>query len=229
MSQPQILLCTPQTPEGEATMAALVERILPPLVQSELARFYALQEGALSNGVAIVIPDNHLAEDLRTKALTAKFDLVHQLALDVTDQEAVEAEIAQLARTAELEGKFHIAHWARVTDAVFSEPEAENTAQPDINTGKFIEIYYDIAAIPPDYDHPLDFRNAAMERIEVALAEAGIGEWSGAESGMNLKTGAPEVNFGFEVTAFEPAEATVREAIRGTPFEGIREIVRSEM
>ncbi|MDA5093230.1 hypothetical protein O2N63_03940 [Aliiroseovarius sp. KMU-50] len=32
-----------------------------------------------------------------------------------------------------------------------------------------IEIYYDIESIPGTFDHPLEFRNAAMELIEGAL------------------------------------------------------------
>lgn len=85
---------------------------------------------------------------------------------------------------------------------------------------KSIEIYYDIADIPAGYDHYLDFRNDAMDLIETALAEANAGEWSGAESGMG------EVNFGFEVEDFDCAERIVRATVKGTPFEGIREITR---
>ena len=87
---------------------------------------------------------------------------------------------------------------------------------------KAIEIYYDIAAIPVGQGDPLDFRNAAMERIEAALEDAGAGAWTGADSGMG------EVNFGFEVEDFEAAEAIVRRAVAGTPFAGIREIARKE-
>jgi len=85
---------------------------------------------------------------------------------------------------------------------------------------KSIEIYYDIADIPERHGHFLDFRNAAMELIETALAEADAGEWEGAESGMG------EVNFGFSVTDFDRAEQIVRASVKGTPYEGIREIVR---
>ena len=91
-----------------------------------------------------------------------------------------------------------------------------------------IEIYYDIAAISGisnrDEMSPeaLAFRNAAMEHVERAVEAAGAGSWAGAE------IGAGEVNFGFNVNDFDEAESTVREAVKGTRFEGIREIVRNE-
>ncbi len=90
---------------------------------------------------------------------------------------------------------------------------------------KSIEIYYDIASIPgisdpDDAMAALDFRNEAMEYIEEKLADAGLGEWTGAEIGMG------EVNFGFEVNDFDAAEAAVRAAVAGTKFAGIREITR---
>lgn len=93
---------------------------------------------------------------------------------------------------------------------------------------KSIEIYYDIATIPGltgrrnDATKALDFRNAAMEHIEQALAEAGAGEWQGAE------IGSGEVNFGFDVEDFAQAEQIVRASVAGTPYENIREIVRHE-
>ena len=93
---------------------------------------------------------------------------------------------------------------------------------------KSIEIYYDIAAIPGisnrDEMSPeaLAFRNAAMEHVERAVEAAGAGSWAGAE------IGAGEVNFGFNVNDFDEAESTVREAVKGTRFESIREIVRNE-
>ena len=90
-------------------------------------------------------------------------------------------------------------------------------------TMKSIEIYYNIADLPGDFrDRALDFRNAAMERIEAAMIKAGVGEWEGAEIGMG------EVNFGFAVEDFDAAEAVVRDAVAGTEFEGIREISRRE-
>ena len=89
---------------------------------------------------------------------------------------------------------------------------------------KSIEIYYDVADMPDKYlRKPLNFRNAAMERIEKALVEAGLGEWEGAE------VGPCEVNFGFSVVDFDSAEVAVRKAVAGTEFEGIREIRRQEI
>ncbi len=85
---------------------------------------------------------------------------------------------------------------------------------------KSIEVYYDIATIPDSFKDPLEFRNAAMVVVERALEQAGAGEWSGAEIGMG------EVNFGFEVEDFDVAESIVRSAVKGTPFEAIREITR---
>lgn len=85
---------------------------------------------------------------------------------------------------------------------------------------KSIEIYYDINAIPKGGPDPLDFRNRAMVIIEAALEKADAGEWAGAESGTN------EVNFGFEVDDFETAEKIVRDAVKGTPYDCIREITR---
>ena len=90
---------------------------------------------------------------------------------------------------------------------------------------KGIEIYYDIAEIPDRKPRlfgsgALDFRNEAMDHIEMALDRAGAGEWVGAE------IGAGEVNFGFEVQDFDEAERVVLEAVKGTKFENIREIER---
>ena len=59
-----------------------------------------------------------------------------------------------------------------------------------------------------------------MDIIECALTAAGEGEWEGADIGMG------QVSFGFEVGDPERAEAIVRAAVRGTPFENIREIAR---
>ncbi|MEL7025761.1 MAG: hypothetical protein AAGO57_00835 [Pseudomonadota bacterium] len=103
--------------------------------------------------------------------------------------------------------------------AVFPWAESAASSEDDAPF-KSIEVYYNIDAIPDDYAHPLDFRNAAMDVVESALRDAGEGEWSGAEMG------AGEVNFGFDVEDFERAEKIVRAAVQGTPFEGIREITR---
>ncbi|MEO1238196.1 MAG: hypothetical protein AAFW64_00765 [Pseudomonadota bacterium] len=85
---------------------------------------------------------------------------------------------------------------------------------------KSIEIYYDTDTLPNGFADPLDFREAACAVIETALLDAGAGDWAGAECG------AGEVNFGFEVSDFERAEKIVRAAVKGTPFEDIREITR---
>jgi len=94
---------------------------------------------------------------------------------------------------------------------------------------KSIEIYYNIADIPGISDRSgfsregLEFRNDAMEHIEVALQNANAGEWEGAE------IGSGEVNFGFSVADFDYAEKIVRESVVGTEFDCIREIQRSEI
>ena len=85
-----------------------------------------------------------------------------------------------------------------------------------------LEVYYDIGSIPAGFGHPLDFRNAAMETVETALEAAQAGEWVGAEIGMG------EVNFGFNVEDFDLAERIVRESVKGTPFDCIRQIDRNE-
>ena len=61
-----------------------------------------------------------------------------------------------------------------------------------------------------------------MEHIENALSAENLGEWAGAE------IGSGEVNFGFVVEDFDLAETAVYKVVKGTRFEGIREIVRSE-
>ncbi|MBS8227369.1 hypothetical protein [Vannielia litorea] len=230
MSQPQILLCTPNTPEGEATLKALTERLVPQLTATGLATLDAIQNGAYGYGIATVIPDNHLAETLRAQALSSGFELVTQIALDTQDQTALESEIERLTAGTELAGKFYVGRWLKITEADVAggSDTSDQPAAPVLDTGKTIEIYYDAGQIPPGYSDPLSFRNAAIDLIEAALAKAGVGEWAGAESGANLVTGEPEVNFGFDVTEFERAEEIVREAVRGTPFEGIREISRFE-
>lgn len=84
---------------------------------------------------------------------------------------------------------------------------------------KSIEIYYDVAEIPRSVT-PLEFREAACAVIEQALIDAEAGQWEGSE------TGRGEVNFGFEVQDLERAVKIVRAAVKGTPFERIREITR---
>lgn len=101
---------------------------------------------------------------------------------------------------------------------VHLQPDTEPLEAADAY--KSIEVYYDIDSIPDGYKHPLDFRNEAMTHIERALESADAGEWAGAE------IGSGEINFGFEVEDFERAEKIVRAAVKGTPYEGIREITR---
>ncbi len=93
-----------------------------------------------------------------------------------------------------------------------------------------IEIRYKISRIPgafsgggDDIDLALGFRNEAMIHVEAALESNGLGEWAGADIGMD------EVNFGFQVKDFDAAEAAVRKSVVGTKFEGIRKITRFEM
>lgn len=107
-----------------------------------------------------------------------------------------------------------------------TEYEGDQTTPALEGPYKSIEIYYDQAVIPPEFEHPLDFRNAAMDLIEHALMAARAGEWVGAEIGANLVTGTPEVNFGFQVSDFDRAEQIVRDTVKGTPFDRIREITR---
>ena len=89
-----------------------------------------------------------------------------------------------------------------------------------------IEISYDMAAIPgtgaDERSRALDFRNVAMELMESALLAARAGEWEGAE------IGRARVNFGFAVRDFEVAEAIVRGAVAGTPYQHFRSITRAE-
>lgn len=89
---------------------------------------------------------------------------------------------------------------------------------------KTIEIYYDIKSIPgidseDMVSEALEFRNQAIDLIERALVKARIGVWTGAEIGMG------EVNFGFEVSDFDLADAIVRQTVKRTPYENIREIL----
>lgn len=76
----------------------------------------------------------------------------------------------------------------------------------------------------------LHVSDAAIARIEIAPARDGAGALDGAEIGAeigaNLETGIPEVNFGVSVADVARAERIVREAVRGKPFDSIREITR---
>ena len=85
-------------------------------------------------------------------------------------------------------------------------------------------IRYDIAAIPGTCaDGPmaaLSFRNAAKRLVEAALAQAGLGTWTSSEIGDG------QVTCAFETDDPEEAEACARNALAGTPYEGLREITR---
>lgn len=228
MSQTQILLCVPEGEGAEDTVERLVEALVPPLSDAGLAAFDAVQRGTWGQGFATVIPESHLADDLMKMATSMGHVPVMQIALDVSDTAGAEAEIARLTAGTDLSGTFHVGYWNRPTENDFDADEPVHVLDRTDGPYRSIEVYYDIADIPEGHGHFLDFRNAAMDLIETALADAGAGEWVGAESGANLETGELEVNFGFEVTDFDRAEKIVRAAVKGTPYEGIREITRYE-
>ncbi|MEM6895794.1 MAG: hypothetical protein AAF576_00340 [Pseudomonadota bacterium] len=116
-----------------------------------------------------------------------------------------------------------VLRYMECADQVGMADGAADVAQPDTGPPtKHLEVYYDISAIPTSYGHPLDFRNAAMDRVEGAVMAAEAGEWEGAEIGMG------EVNFGFKVEDFDRAKAVIRKAVMGTEFDCIREITRRE-
>lgn len=102
---------------------------------------------------------------------------------------------------------------------------------------KSIEIYYDVSAIPglgeADPVRVLDFQSAAMELIENALldADAGEGAGDGASDGPGAQGlgGAGQLAFGFDVADFDRAEAIVRSAVKGTPYQNIRQIERQSV
>lgn len=121
---------------------------------------------------------------------------------------------------------YHLAARTDLDGMFETKKVVENGEGPDFGpTEKSIEIYYDAVDVT---EEALDFRNAAMDLIETALANAGAGEWEGAEIGVNFETGKPEVNFGFVVSDFDAAETIVRNVVANTPYEKIREIRRSE-
>ena len=136
----------------------------------------------------------------------------------VDDFEAAERIIHELTAGTNLEGRFGFYRWSE------EQREAQTTAPH-----KSIEIHYDAADIPADFDGHLDFRDAAAMLIEAALEKADAGEWSGTESNTRHQTGAPKVHFGFRVTDFARAEAIVRASVTGTPFDCIRKITRHEV
>jgi len=135
----------------------------------------------------------------------------------VHDFEQAEETVRDITADTEFENAYGIYRWFEYRE------EADEDAPY-----KSVEIYYNTADVPAEYGDCLDFRNAAMELIEGALEKADAGEWCGAESGNNCETGEPEVNFGFEVSDFDAAEAVVRATVKGTEFDCIREITRCE-
>lgn len=142
----------------------------------------------------------------------------------VSTGDAVRRVTAEVFETAELMSVqsfvWNAAYKLGVQDRVAVHLVPDQSALDAVRPYKSIEIYYDVGSIPEGFDGPLSFRNEAMEHIELAIQNAGCGEWAGAEIGMG------EVNFGFEVEDFERAEEIVRTAVRDTPYEGIREITR---
>lgn len=89
-----------------------------------------------------------------------------------------------------------------------------------------IRIRYDIATIPGACaDGPvaaLSFRNAAKRLVDEALKTAGLGHWVSSEIGDG------EVSCAFETNDPDGAEACAREALDGTPYEGVKGITRRE-
>jgi hypothetical protein len=91
-----------------------------------------------------------------------------------------------------------------------------------------IGIHYDMAVIPgmdgarSDLALALDFRTGAMDLIGCALEDRGLGEWAECDLGRG------EVGMTFLVRDLAAAEATVRETVRGTRFEAIGRIARTE-
>lgn len=230
MSQPQILLCVPTGAGDEDAVERLVATLVPPLVATGLATFDTVQKGTWGKDFATVLPTSPFSEAILATARSIGHIPVLQIALDVSDEAVAEAEISRIAAATGLAETFHIGRWNKLTEDDFPDGDEAPACQPTLLEPAIgsIEIYYDIGDVPEGYAHPLDFRNAAMAHIETALAKENAGEWEGAEIGANLETGIPEVNFGFSVTDFDVAERIVRDAVRGTPFDGIREITRFE-
>lgn len=91
-----------------------------------------------------------------------------------------------------------------------------------------IGIRYDMASIPgmdPDLSDlalAVAFRTEAMDLIECALEDRGLGEWADCDLGRG------SVRMAFSVRDLVAAEEAVREAVRGTRFEQIGEIARHE-
>ncbi len=91
---------------------------------------------------------------------------------------------------------------------------------------KIIEVCYDVDAIPgcvstnPSDPKALSFRDAAQRVVEDALLMADLG------AGVDAAIGAGEVTFRMVVADFEAAEHAIWEAVWGTPYHKIREILR---
>jgi len=206
-------ICVPVADDAEATRDALSELLTEPLAALG-ASFKSTGSGILENGNAFPTPDP--IETLIEYAKEFDGTPIVILTFAVEDFDAAEDAVRKTTKDTAFNGRFETARWEtfEVTESDVAE------AYDDMPPWKSIEIYYDEKSIPEGYDHPLDFRNEAMEFIETALEQADAGEWSGAESGMG------EVNFGFEVKDFDKAEAIVRKTVSGTPFDCIREITR---
>ena len=165
-----------------------------------------------------IVHDTFYAGSNDTEIWPEKPDVVFPcVTLHVVSFDAAEQHLSRLTKDTEFEEALTLVRGQENVACSEEEP------MPDY---KSVEVYYNVADIPDGHGHYLDFRNAAMELIENALMKANAGEWIGAESGANLETGEPEVNFGFEITDFEQAEEIIRKAVKGTSYEGIREITR---
>lgn len=209
MPTSDILICIPKTADADAACSVLDSLLREPL-EAKGAKYKGTGLGTYGNGQAIIVPATPFANIAIEAAKAIGHAPIVTLTFEVPDFELFEAEIKRLVSDAGFAGTYYLAQWTH-PDVVEDDGASD---------WKSIEIYYDIADIPAGYDHPLDFRNEAMELVESALMEANAGEWSGAESGMG------EVNFGFDVTEFDRAEAIVRSAVKGTVYDKIREITR---
>lgn len=208
MPSGRIFVCIPQRAPGAA------EKLVPKVRDTIGAMIEAAGVGRFSKVVRVAARFGSDDDPVRDFAVVGEGGTAHPEAApavavvyDISDALIAESLVWDIAWKSGLQD-----------DIVYHfEPGA---GPAEVERTNHIEIYYDIASIPAGFPHPLDFRNAAMELIERALTDAGAGEWDGAEIGMG------EVNFGFEVEGFDRAEAIVRAAVKGTPFDCIREIDR---
>lgn len=209
MPKHDIMICIPRHEEAESQCAAL-DALLRVSLETKGATHKGIGLGTYGDGQATRVPATPFAEVVMDAARAIGHEPVVTLTFEVPEYELFETEIKRLISEAGFAGTYHLARWTH-----------EDVSEEDsVSDWKSIEIYYDIADIPAGYDHPLDYRNEAMELIESALTEADAGEWSGAESGIG------EVNFGFDVAEFDRAETIVRSAVKGTVYDKIREITR---